>query len=1058
MHFSACQHADAPHRRLPLLTTAACACALALLLVVSNLAADEAVPSNNADKLPPAATSPVDFARDVEPLLERSCYKCHGEKKQESSLRLDGADFALKGGDLGPAYVPGNSAASALVQYVSGVENILMPPEDSGLARLTTAEIGLIRGWIDQGAKRPAGAGIAKAKKPPEEHWAFRRPISPELPKAKYGAWARNPIDSFILARLELSGLTPNGDADRAALLRRVSLDLTGLPPTLEESQQFLNDTSPDAYERLVERLLESPQYGERWALWWLDLARYADTNGYEVDRPRSIWPYRDWVVSAFNANMPFDQFTIEQMAGDLLPNATLSQRIATGFHRNTFINEEGGHNWEQFRWESIVDRVSTTSTVFLGLTMACAQCHDHKYDPISQREYYEFFAFLNDDDEPLVEVPQPEIARERKKIQAQIDRREAALVARISDDANGDASDPNALSQKFAAWRDKAAADVRNWTLLEPVRWTSLNNVTLTPQPDKSLLASGDNPETDCYEVTYSVPAGRITGLRLEVLPDASLPLHGPGRGYFKDDGTFLLSEISVTAREAGSNANSKAVSLPLARPTASIHQEIIAKALDGEKLSGWHIRGGPGRRHVAAFEFAEPWSTAAGGEITVKLLQNFLHQQTIGRFRIWITSDAGRLRATDMPLDVERTLLKPVADWTADETNAVKKYYVSVAPELQKDYRRIVDLRKRMPDDPTTLILSQRPTLRVSHQHIRGDFARPGPVVTPGVPRFLPPLPENAPRNRLTLARWLVSGENPLTARVVMNQIWQCYFGRGLVNTPEDFGTQGAAPSHTELLDWLACRFVAENWDLKAMHRLIVTSSTYRQSSMASPRDPDPENILLGHAPRFRLPAETIRDIALVASGLLNPKLGGPSIYAPQPADALVGAYGDPKWPTATGAERYRRGLYTHRKRGAPYAAFATFDAPPHNTCIMRRIRSNTPLQALAQLNDEMEIEAAQALAHRIVEEEQGGDSARLAYAYRICLTRPPREEEQRVLLAYFRNQRETFKLDKVAGATIAGLKEVDIDKNADIPDLAAWTLVGRALLNLDEAISKE
>lgn len=1044
-------------------TRSLCFTAIAFAAVLRCHLADAAMPESEA-KLPPAATIPVDFVRDVQPLFEKHCYSCHAEKKHESSLRLDDADLALKGGDLGPAYVPGDSSASAMVQYIADTDgSIVMPPEDSKIARLSAEEIGLVRAWIDQGAKRPKGTGAGvKARKPPEEHWSFRKPVHPETPAVKAAAWPRNPIDSFVLAKLEQADLSPAPEADRETLIRRLSLDLTGLPPTMDEVRAFVNDSSPGAYERVVERLLESPHYGERWALWWLDLARYADTNGYEIDRPRSIWLYRDWVVNAFNANMPFDEFTIEQLAGDMLPNPTESQRIATGFHRNTFTNEEGGHNWEQFRWESIVDRVNTTSTAFLGLTMACAQCHDHKYDPISQREYYQFFAFLNDDDEPLLEVPQVDVTGERDRILAEMAGIESKLIARLSETsaiANG--SDSNGLAGKFEEWRKQAAADTRHWTLLEPVRWTSENNVTFTKVDDQSLLAMGDNPEHDTYQVTYRIPAGRITGIRLEALTDESLPNHGPGRGYLKQDGTFFLSEVSVTAPHVGdADKDKRAQPLRLVHPTASINQGLVAKAIDSDKLTGWHVRGGAGRRQCIAFEFDQPLAATAGQEIEVKLLQNFAHQQTIGRFRIWVTADNGPLQATDMPVAVERALLKPSAEWSDDEAHQVKAYYVSISPELHKEFKQIEDLRKSLPAQPTTLVLQHRPVERTTHQHIRGDFARPGPVVSADVPKFLPRLPKGAPRNRLTLARWLVSEQNPLAARVIMNQVWQCIFGRGLVNTPEDFGFQGAVPSNPELLDWLACKFMEEGWDLKQMHRLIVTSATYRQSSAtsAAKQDADPENILLSHGARFRLPAETVRDIALAASGLLDPKLGGPSIFTPQPAGALAGAFGDPKWPSATGSDRFRRALYTHRKRAAPYAAFAAFDAPPQSTCVMRRVRSNTPLQALAQLNDEIVIEACQTLAMRIVEEEPGDEMARLDHAFQLCLSRSPRDEERRMLLDYYHAQRQKFLADSKDAATVAGVTGAAADKAEDVADLAAWTLVGRALLNLDEAISKE
>ena len=525
-------------------------------------------------------------------------------------------------------------------------------------------------------APRPKSTDPGKPKKkPPEEHWAFRRPVSPQVPDVQAPAWPRNPIDSFVLKYLEQAKLTPAEEADRATLIRRLSLDLTGLPPTLEEVRNFEGDTSANAYDRLVDRLLESPHYGERWALWWLDLARYADTNGYEVDRPRSIWLYRDWVVSAFNSNMPFDEFTIEQLAGDLLPNATEAQRIATGFHRNTFINEEGGHNWEQFRWESIVDRVSTTSTVFLGLTMACAQCHDHKYDPVSQREYYEFFAFLNDDDEPLLEVPQPKISKERQKALREIARLESKLVARLSA-GDDKIAGPAKLSRKFEDWRNKAATETRHWTVLEPVRWTSENNVTLTKLDDKSLLATGDNPEHDTYTITYRVPQGRITGLRLEALPDVSLPKHGPA-GVTLRPTVHSCSPKSPLPRRGSAKADKNTDQpIKLVHPTASINQNMAAEAIDGDKLTGWHIRGGVGNRQCAAYEFAEPLNADLDTELTVNLLQNFVHQQTIGRFRIWTTTEAAPLRATDMPLNVEQLLLKPAAEWSGAETKEVKRY----------------------------------------------------------------------------------------------------------------------------------------------------------------------------------------------------------------------------------------------------------------------------------------------------------------------------------------------------------------------------------------------
>jgi Protein of unknown function (DUF1553)/Protein of unknown function (DUF1549)/Planctomycete cytochrome C len=1246
--------------------------AIVLLASVGRVRSDEPTP------LPPAATVKVDFDQHIAPIFKTRCFSCHGPNKQESGFRLDQEASARKGGDLGEAYIPGDSANSPLVQYVAGADaDIVMPPKGD---RLTKEQVGLLRAWIDQGAKWSAGGAGLHAKKPDRtaiwaNHWAFKCPVRPALPAVKLKTWPRNPIDYFALARMERDGLSPAPEADRLTLIRRLSLDLTGLPPTIDETRAFVDDRSPDAYEKLVERLLASPHYGERWALWWLDAARYADTNGYEVDRPRSIWPYRDWVINAFNADMPFDEFTVEQMAGDMLPGATLSQRIATGFHRNTYMNEEGGHNWEQFRWESIVDRVHTTSTVFLGLTMACAQCHDHKYDPISQREYYEFFAFLNDADEPHCEATQPKIAAERAAILAQIaqlegelethfpptedqlewkvlqparvngtraeelaaqsdgyftvtrdgrgkqgfqiafatdlprievlrieatpanapplkveeasaklpvrkpDQRLILVECRVMTVATKEASSsataggaptgkpmeestavairemrdgfghlltaalsdgdrhtgwcgiqtgttqdqllrldvqpqnpialkppsklllelrpgpgaetgslrfrlsagvtrqitPHpelpleeqrrlALATKFDRWRRQAAADARHWTVLEPVRWSSKNDATLSKLDDGSLLASGDRPEIDTYEVAYRTGLKKITGLKLEALPDASLPEYGPGRGSVMDDGTFMLSEFVVGVHDLADqdalkrHRADRPVRLRHATATYAYGKQTIDLAIDGEKLTGWHVKGGAGRRHCAVFEVAEPLVFAHDAELDVTYLQNFVHQQTLGRFRLWATSDETPLRAVDLPVDVEETLAKPIDRWTPAEESALKRYYLRVAPELASEHRQIDELRDRLPKQPTTLVLQERTTPRTTHQHVRGEFTRPAKEVTPDVPHFLHPLPEGAPRNRLTLAHWLVDEKNPLVGRVIMNRIWQAYFGRGLVTTPEDFGTQGALPSHPELLDWLARELMDNKWSLKHMHRAIVTSAVYRQSSATTPEkhQADPENILLARGPRFRLDAETIRDVALAASGLLNPAIGGPSVFPPQPDGVSDLAFGSFRWPTSKGPDRYRRGLYTFRKRATPYPAFAVFDAPQQSTCTVKRVRSNTPLQALSLLNDEVIVETAQAVAKRVVE-RPASDEEKLRYMFQRCLTRPPGDEESTTLLSYLARQRQHFSEAGVDVAQISGAAGGEGDRPT-ASELAAWTMVARVLLNLDETVTKE
>jgi hypothetical protein len=997
----------------------------------------------------------VDFNRQIRPLLSDKCFKCHGFDPQhrEADLRLDVQEGAFAKRDDGSApIVSGKSDQSLIYQRIASDDpDAKMPPPDSGKV-LTADQIALIKRWIDQGADY-------------QSHWSFVSPQRPALPAVSKNNWASNPIDRFILAKLEQAKLSPAPVADRYQLVRRLSLDLIGLPPTPEEAAAFVNDDSPNAYEKLVERLLDSSHYGERWALWWLDLARYADTNGYEVDRPRSIWPYRDWVIGALNDDMPFDQFAIEQIAGDLLPNSKLSQKIATGFHRNTFFNEEGGHDYEQFRWESIVDRVHTTSTVFLGLTMACAQCHTHKFDPITHEEYYQFFAFLNNCDEPHVEAPQPEITAERQKILAEIARHEAALADNFPCDSDDAGARRKLVEEKFEAWRKAAAGDARKWVVLEPLKLASKNGTTLTKLDDNSVLATGDRPETECYDVIYRAPLKKITGIKLEVVPDPRLPFGGPGRGYFGQDGTFLLSELSATARPFKADSPDASEAEPrlvkLVHPTASFAATSIAKSLDSQKLTGWHIKGGNGRRVIATFEFAEPIEYDAGAELSLKFLQNFVHSQTLGRFYIWATGDEGILNASDMPNEVEAILLKPVDQWTANERQRAMEYYLSIAPELKKEHQKIAALRKSLPAMPTTLVLEERKERRPSFLHARGDFRRRDKEVSPGVPSFLPPLPDDAPRNRLTLARWLVDRKNPLVARVVMNQIWQNYFGRGIVSTPEDFGTQGDPPSHPELLDWLACEFMDSGWSLKHMHRLIVTSAAYRQSSAASPEklEHDPENVLVSRGPRFRLHGETIRDIVLAASGQLVDKLGGPSVFPPQPEGVSeASSIQSPKWITSTGADRYRRALYTHRKRGAPYAAFAAFDTPAQNVCSMKRIRSNTPLASLTLLNDGVIIEAAQTLATRILKDGGNGNEAKLRYAFQLCVTRPPSDAELATLSDYLRRQHERFERNDSDAATVAGLAEIEAADRKLAADRAAWTMLSRVLLNLDETICKE
>ncbi len=808
-----------------------------MLVAARGFGADKAKETVTFDvsKLPPAAKANVDFARDIRPLFESRCWKCHGETKHESGLSLHRRDAAQGGGDSGKEFEPGKSAESRLIRYVSGLDSdTVMPPDGEG-ERLTAEQVGLLRAWIDQGAKWPAEADAAASAT--STHWAYKKPERPALPKVKNSAWSRNEIDFFVLARLDKEGLAPQPEVDRERLIRRVSLDLIGLPPTVEEVAAFLADKSPDAYEKVVDRLLDSPHYGERWARPWLDLARYADTNGYEKDSRRVMWPYRDWVIDALNKNMPFDEFTIEQLAGDLLPDATLDQKIATGFHRNTMINAEGGVDPEEYRVAAVIDRVNTTATVWLGTTLGCCQCHSHKYDPFKQKEYYQFMAFFN------------------------------------------------------------STADI----------------------------GPGEDPKLE-----LPMPGGK-----------------GQGTG---DKGQ---------GAEAGA-----AEKLPLAGSLAS----------------------------------------RSSSETTKETKEN----------KSAVPKDDAKKQKKDKPA------------------------------------------KKTEPPKLTTLVMQELAKPRVQHLFVGGSFLNPGEVVTPGVPAVLNPFPPGQPQNRLGLAKWLVDPANPLTARVAINRIWAQYFGTGIVQTIEDFGTKGERPINQDLLDWLATEFIRRHWNMKEMHRLIVTSATYRQSSRATPEllERDPQNRLFTRGPRVRLEAELVRDQALAASGLLVDKIGGPSVMPPQPDGIWSSPYSGDRWSTASGENRYRRGLYTFWKRTAPYPSFMSFDAPSREYCVVRRPRTNTPLQALSLLNDPVYIEAAQSLARRMIAESSSADpQARLSRGFRLCLARTPQPAEVDRLLALFNRELERFRTDDKAAQSMAGATS----PADDVAERAAWTVVANVLLNLDETLNK-
>jgi len=984
---------------------------------------------------PTIAEDPLSYSRDVRPILAKRCFVCHGpdEAAREADLRLDSMEGATA--DLGGyrAIVPGDPDQSeAITRITSSDDDDRMPPPEAKM-EMSDLEKETIRRWIAEGATY-------------EQHWAFIAPQNAEIPTVQSIDQVKNSIDHFVLARIEQAGLQPSPEANRYTLVRRLYLDLIGLPPTVAEADAFVNDSRPDAYDRLVDTLLDSPHYGERWARLWLDLARYADTNGYEKDRPRSVWAYRDWVINALNDDMPFDQFTIEQLAGDLLPNATLDQQTATGFHRNTMLNEEGGIEVEQFRFESIIDRVNTTGTVWLGVTIGCAQCHSHKYDPISQQEYYRLFAFLNNADEPTLDLPDPSIEQQRTE----------ARQPQLETEWPSGPDQPR-LEDELQGWLASKREVARHWETLHPMIATSSKGTTFTVLEDDSLLAGGNYPNNDVYTIEIETDLPRITALKLEVLPHESLPAGGPGRapisvGEIITKGDFLLSEIEVQAFPRHGTADPVSVSLVDASEDYAKEKSSAALALDGNFDTGWRIGDETGKPHHAVFPFAEPITFNGGARLVVKLHQIYIHNMTIGRFRLSATSDSLPIKAAGVPANIEVALLLP-EDQRSDEQHREMRYqFLLDSPLLAEQQKAIDTLRREMPQYETTLVMQERAP--------RGEYLKPREEVTPGVPEMLHSLSADAPLDRLALARWLVDDRNPLVARVVMNRHWQAFFGAGIVRTTEDFGTQSSPPTHPKLLDWLALEFMNRGWSLKTMHRLIVTSATYRQQSYITPEllERDPENLLLARGPRFRVDAEMVRDIALVAAGLLHPKIGGPSVFPPQPEGVTNLSYGTFKWETSQGPDRYRRGLYTFAKRTTPYAMFGTFDGPSGETCVVRRNRSNTPLQALTLLNDSGFVEAAQSLALKAIIDGPPTTEARIVDIFRRFLTRPPDAEELDAILKFHDEQLTRFSAQTLNAAEVAGMVDKQLPANVALEELAALTTVVRAVLNFDESITKE
>lgn len=979
------------------------------------------------------AADSVDFNRDIRPIFAAKCFACHGpdEEHREAGLRLDVREDAIEYGAIEPGYA---DDSEFIRRILSEDPDEVMPPAHTGDV-LTEEQTELFVRWVNEGAK------YAK-------HWSFVPPVKPPLPDVEQTDWPLNEIDFFVLARLEAEGMSPSPPAEPYALVRRVYLDLVGLPPTPEQADAFANDNDPEAYEKLVDQLLKSKHYGERWARLWLDLARYSDTNGYEKDRERSIWPYRDWVIRALNDDMPFDQFTIEQLAGDMLDNPTHEQLIATGFHRNTMLNEEGGIDPLEYRFYAMVDRVATTGSVWMGLSTGCAQCHTHKYDPITHTDYYRLMALMNNADEPDMVVETEGVVKRRDELLAEIQRLESELVAQFPA-ADGEGSIDQRRKESFdvayQAWLVETRKSAQPWQTMVPTNWET-NLPRLEVLDDGSMFATGDTTKRDVFELTFQITEAQLplTAIRLEAIADSRLPDGGPGNAYYEGrKGTYFLSEMDATL-------NGQAIEFSSTSQSNVDKSDKSARAvLDGNGSSGWS--GPVGETHQLVLQLDKPITEP--GELRVEMLFERHFVASLGRFRFSCISAENAVAST-LPVELEALLTEKPESLNEQQNEMLLAYYLSVAPELAEARKPIDALRKKLPSMPTTMVLRERPedNPRQTFRHHRGEFLSPKEEVTPGIPTFLADDPSvEMPTNRLELARWLVSDANPLVARVAVNRAWQAMFGTGLQSSNDDFGTQAEPPSNPELLDWLACEFVDRGWSMKSLHRLIVTSATYRQSSRITPTllQHDTNNELLARGPRFRVDAEMVRDIMLSSSGLLSTKMYGPGIYPPQPQSVTAAAYGSPKWNASSGDDRYRRSIYTFSKRTAPFAAFSVFNAPSGENCVARRERSNTPLQALTLLNDDMYLEMAKSLAIQATERHSKPTEIATFVFRRLCI-RTPDDRELSAIIDFFQTQLSRLEAGELSAAEINGN---ETSSNSQ----AAWTIVARSLMNLDEVITK-
>ena len=1028
-----------------------------------------------------AADSKIDFNRDVRPILSDRCFSCHGPdaEDRQAGLRLDGRTAAIAVLESGStAIVPGKPEASEMLVRITSVDpDVVMPPPHVNKP-ITQAEAEVLRRWIAEGAEYRG-------------HWAFERVQRPAMPEVKNASWPQTPIDRFILARLEHEGLAPNTEADRVTLARRVALDLTGLPPVSADVEAFVADRSHDAYEKYVDRLLASPHFGERMAIEWLDAARYADSHGYQTDSSRSNWPWRDWVIHAFNRNLPFDQFTIEQLAGDMLERPDRDQIVATGFNRNHRINGEGGIIAEEWRVETVIDRVETTGQTWLGLTVGCARCHDHKYDPLTQKEFYALFAVFNNvpengtimgsenrsggNSDPLYRLPTAEQVQELTRLEQVVVDTELAHQAEVAN-----------IDSLAAGWEEATRRALVTphevWESFEPLELRSIGGATFRRSEDGSWYVEGQMPLRDTYEFESLVPAGAFSGLRLEVLPDASLA--GDGGFGRAGNGNIVVTKLEAEIEPPG---DAKVIPVELKRAEADYEQDgwAAANVLKGEQGKGWaidgHVADKRQPRHLAVFA-DKAVAVPENSRLVIRIRQEAFDGHAIGRFRLTFSSDDPSLLGVDglkLPEPVKTGLAIDREQRTPEQKAEILTFYRAKVDGPIRRTEMARDAAKKSVDAfrdalQSAMVMQEGPP-REAFVLIRGEYDKRGDTVEAALPSFLPPLPAGAKTDRLSLATWIASRDNPLTARVWVNRMWERFFGTGLVKTSENLGSQAEYPSHPELLDWLAAEFMeagampavngqsARPWDMKAFIKMVLMSSVYRQTATVTPEKlaRDPANRLLSRAARLRLPGEAVRDAALAASGLLVPALGGPSVrpWMPDGVWDETSKYGDLRgYKADTGAGRYRRTMYTIWKRTAGPPTMLLFDAPNRETCTVKRSRTNTPLQALALLNETTFVEAAHGLAKRMIADGGATPAERIAHGFRLALGRQPATAELATLVGGFEADLSAFTAEPTAAEQYATVGLVKQPDDVPIVEYAAYSLTANVIINLDEFVMRE